>query len=86
MQENGTKFIERSIPTVIEKLQDEKLRVKWKCLENEEIHEDIFDTILFAIGMKSLPVKNRCWKVLFCYFAYLHVNMDDLWMLMYTQT
>ncbi len=52
MQEHGTKFIERSVPTAIEKLQDGRLRVEWKNLESDETHEDLFDTVMFAIGRK----------------------------------
>jgi thioredoxin reductase (NADPH) len=52
MQEHGTKFIERSVPTAIEKLQDGRLRVEWKNLESDETHEDSFDTVMFAIGRK----------------------------------
>jgi pyruvate/2-oxoglutarate dehydrogenase complex dihydrolipoamide dehydrogenase (E3) component len=55
MQENGTKFLERSVPTAIEKQQDGKLRVEWKNLENGGTQEDSFDTVMFAIGTKQLP-------------------------------
>ena len=50
MQENGTKFLERSVPTAIEKREDGKLRVEWKNLEKDEMQEDSFDTVMFAIG------------------------------------
>ena len=50
MQENGTKFIETSVPTSIKKQKDGKLSVEWKHLRSNEMHEDWFDTVLFAIG------------------------------------
>ena len=50
MQENGTKFIETSVPTSIKKQKDGKLRVEWKHLGSNEMDEDSFDTVLFAIG------------------------------------
>ena len=50
MQDNGTKFIETSVPTSMKKQQDGKLRVQWKHLESDEVQEDSFDTVLFAIG------------------------------------
>ena len=53
MRDHGTKFIERSVPTAIEKQQDGKLKVEWRNLESDETHEDSFDTVLFAIGRKS---------------------------------
>lgn len=51
MRENGTKFIERSVPTAVEKRQD-VLKVRWRNLESDETHQDYFDTVLFAIGMQ----------------------------------
>lgn len=50
MTVHGTTFIERSVPTAIEKLQDGTLSVRWRNLENGEKFEDIFDTVMFAIG------------------------------------
>lgn len=50
MKAHGTKFIEKSVPTGIEKLPDGKLTVRWKILESGEELKDVFDTVLFAIG------------------------------------
>ena len=50
MTVHGTTFIERSVPTAIEKLPDGTLSVRWRNLENGEKFEDVFDTVMFAIG------------------------------------
>ncbi|XP_028405063.1 thioredoxin reductase 2, mitochondrial-like [Dendronephthya gigantea] len=50
MQCNGTRFIEKSVPTAIEKNQDGTLQVEWKNLESGYTHRDLFDTVMFAIG------------------------------------
>ena len=53
MKANGTKFIEKSVPTKVEKLADGSLKVKWKNVENDDEYEDVFDTVMFAIGKKT---------------------------------
>lgn len=54
MKAHGTKFIEKSVPTGIEKLPDGKLTVRWKILESGEELKDVFDTVLFAIGKNNI--------------------------------
>ena len=55
MEEKGVEFKMGSKPRAVEKLEDGKLLVKWAFNDKpEEIHEDTFDTVLFAIGRYAL--------------------------------
>lgn len=51
MEEKGVKFLHKSIPKSIEKRPDNKLLVKWT---SDREYEDLFDTVLFAIGRRPL--------------------------------
>lgn len=55
MEEKGVEFKMGSKPRAVEKLDNGKLLVKWSFNDKpEEIHEDTFDTVLFAIGRYAL--------------------------------
>jgi pyruvate/2-oxoglutarate dehydrogenase complex dihydrolipoamide dehydrogenase (E3) component len=55
MEEKGIAFKMGSQPKSVEKQPDGKLLVKWTFNDKpEEIHEDTFDTVLFAIGRYAL--------------------------------
>ena len=49
MENHGVHFLERSLPSSIEKLTDGKLKVKWTVNEVTK-KEDVFDTVMFATG------------------------------------
>lgn len=48
----GTKFLWKCLPKEVTKLPDGKLKVKW-CSSDGKIQEDIFDTILVAVGRQA---------------------------------
>lgn len=52
MERHGVRFLERSLPTSIEKLADGKLRVQW-VVNGVTKKEDVFDTVLFATGRRA---------------------------------
>ena len=52
MERHGVRFLERSLPTSIEKLADGKLRVQW-LVNSVTKKEDVFDTVLFATGRRA---------------------------------
>lgn len=52
MRGEGVKFIGPSQPTKIEKLEDGRLKVYYSNLNNT-ISEEIYDTVLYAIGRKA---------------------------------
>lgn len=55
MEEKGVDFKMGSKPISVEKQADGKLLVKWAFNENpSEVHEDTFDTVLFAVGRYAL--------------------------------
>lgn len=43
----------RCIPKSVEKVDGDKLKVTWQNDKNEEFN-DVFDTVLFAIGRRAL--------------------------------
>lgn len=53
MIERGIKFLLKRIPLSVEKRSDGKLLVKYQSGDGS-IDEDVFDTVLFAIGRRSL--------------------------------
>ncbi|XP_018566419.1 thioredoxin reductase 2, mitochondrial isoform X1 [Anoplophora glabripennis] len=53
MQDKGVKFLFKCIPKSVEKLPDGKLKVTWTNEQNEAF-DDVFDTVLFAIGRRAL--------------------------------
>lgn len=53
MELKGVKFLSKCLPTSIEKLDDDRLLVRWANRDGEEF-SDIFDTVLFAIGRRAL--------------------------------
>ncbi|XP_016994729.2 thioredoxin reductase 1, mitochondrial isoform X1 [Drosophila takahashii] len=54
MEERGIPFLRKSVPLSVEKQDDGKLLVKYKNTETGEEAEDVFDTVLWAIGRKGL--------------------------------
>ncbi|XP_039497475.1 thioredoxin reductase 1, mitochondrial isoform X1 [Drosophila santomea] len=54
MEERGIPFLRKSVPLSVEKQDDGKLLVKYKNVETGEEAEDVFDTVLWAIGRKGL--------------------------------
>nr|XP_023026181.1 thioredoxin reductase 1, mitochondrial isoform X1 [Leptinotarsa decemlineata] len=53
MQDKGVKFLHKCLPKAVEKLDDGKLKVTWVNAQKEEFN-DVFDTVLFAIGRRAL--------------------------------
>ena len=53
MEETGTKFIKKCVPTKLEKPGD-KIIVTWENTETKETETGEFDTVLFAIGRYAL--------------------------------
>ncbi|XP_052850137.1 thioredoxin reductase 1, mitochondrial isoform X3 [Drosophila gunungcola] len=54
MEERGIPFLRKSVPLSVEKQDDGKLLVKYKNTETGEEAEELFDTVLWAIGRKGL--------------------------------
>lgn len=58
MEKHGVKFIRESVPSHIEETEDGKRKVIWKdAKSNEKKGEDIYDTVMLAIG-RSADTKN----------------------------
>ncbi|KAH1017673.1 hypothetical protein HUJ05_008281 [Dendroctonus ponderosae] len=53
MEDKGVKFLQKSIPKSVEKLDSGKLKVTWTNEAQQEFSDE-FDTILFAIGRRAL--------------------------------
>ncbi|XP_043281869.1 thioredoxin reductase 1, mitochondrial isoform X2 [Venturia canescens] len=53
MEQRGVHFIYQAKPKAIEKKEDGRLLVHWVDKEGE-IHQDVYDTVLFAIGRQAL--------------------------------
>lgn len=53
MQERGVNFIYQAKPKAVVKQDDGRLLVHWVDKDGQ-VHEDIYDTILFAIGRQAL--------------------------------
>lgn len=53
MQDRGINFLFRCIPRSVEKQPDGRLKVSWVNDKNEEFN-DVYDTILFAVGRRAL--------------------------------
>ncbi|CAH1100490.1 unnamed protein product [Psylliodes chrysocephalus] len=66
LEDRGVSFLKKCLPTNIEKLDDDKLKVTWKN-DSDEVFSDNFDTVLFAIGRmaktKELELENAGVKV-----------------------
>nr|AAK93067.1 GM14215p [Drosophila melanogaster] len=54
MEERGIPFLRKTVPLSVEKQDDGKLLVKYKNVETGEESEDVYDTVLWAIGRKGL--------------------------------
>ncbi|XP_075072762.1 thioredoxin reductase 2, mitochondrial isoform X2 [Mixophyes fleayi] len=50
MESYGTKFLRKSIPSRVEKLESGKLQVTWKNVDSDKEGVDIYDTVMWAIG------------------------------------
>lgn len=50
MENHGTRFLKRCVPVRIDKEDSGLLHVTWKETETGESHQEIFETVLFAIG------------------------------------
>lgn len=53
MAERGVHFVYEAKPKAIEKMEDGRLLVHWVD-KNGEVHQDVYDTVLFAIGRRAL--------------------------------
>ncbi|CAG9859606.1 unnamed protein product [Phyllotreta striolata] len=53
MRHKGVNFLHRCIPKKVDKLPDGKLNVTWQNEQKQEFN-DVFDTVLFAIGRRAL--------------------------------
>jgi len=54
MEKHNAKFIREAIPSDIVKQEDGKLKVTWiSSLNKEKLGEDLFDTVLLAIGRSA---------------------------------
>ncbi|XP_015115043.1 thioredoxin reductase 1, mitochondrial isoform X2 [Diachasma alloeum] len=53
MEQRGVHFIHQAKPKAIEKQEDGRLLVHWVD-KNGEVHQDVYDTVLFAIGRQAL--------------------------------
>lgn len=61
MEEHGTKFYNQCIPTKIEAdAPTGKLKVTYKDSHKPNECVELFDTVLYAIGMISLVPSNSC--------------------------
>ncbi|KAK0160633.1 hypothetical protein PV328_008021 [Microctonus aethiopoides] len=56
MEQRGVHFIYQAKPKAVKKQDDGRLMVHWVD-KNGEMHQDIYDTILFAIGREALTVQ-----------------------------
>ncbi|XP_020808412.1 thioredoxin reductase 1, mitochondrial isoform X3 [Drosophila serrata] len=54
MEERGIPFLRRTVPLSVEKQEDGKLLVKYQNVDNGEVGQDVYDTVLWAIGRKGL--------------------------------
>ncbi|XP_068159545.1 thioredoxin reductase 1, mitochondrial isoform X1 [Drosophila tropicalis] len=54
MEERGIPFLRKTVPLSVEKQEDGRLLVKYENKETGEVSEDVFDTVLWAIGRKGL--------------------------------
>ncbi|XP_013788867.1 thioredoxin reductase 2, mitochondrial-like [Limulus polyphemus] len=52
MAVKGTKFLWKCLPVHVEKADRSQLRVKWKTEEGKTC-DDVFDTVLFAVGRQA---------------------------------
>lgn len=53
MEQRGVHFIYQAKPKAVEKQADGRLLVHWVD-KNGEVHQDVYDTVLFAIGRQAL--------------------------------
>lgn len=53
MEQQGVHFVYQAKPKAVEKQEDGRLLVHWVD-KNGEVHQDIYDTVLFAIGRQAL--------------------------------
>lgn len=50
--EKGVKFINKTVPSAVEKTEDGRLLVRYANAEGQ-LGSDVYDTVLFAIGRKA---------------------------------
>lgn len=62
MADRGVKFLNKTLPVSITKLEDGKLKVQYRTASNEEVHEDTFDTVLMAVGRRALTAEAQVEK------------------------
>ena len=53
MKTKGVHFIHQAKPKAVEKQEDGKLLVHWVDKDGQ-VHQDVYDTVLFAIGRQAL--------------------------------
>ncbi|XP_011311994.1 thioredoxin reductase 1, mitochondrial isoform X2 [Fopius arisanus] len=53
MEQRGVHFVHQAKPKALEKQEDGRLLVHWVD-KNGEVHQDVYDTVLFAIGRQAL--------------------------------
>nr|XP_017034783.1 thioredoxin reductase 1, mitochondrial isoform X2 [Drosophila kikkawai] len=54
MEERGIPFLRKTVPLSVEKQDDGKLLVKYQNVETGEEGQELYDTVLWAIGRKGL--------------------------------
>jgi thioredoxin reductase (NADPH) len=59
MKNKGVKFLNRCIPSSLEKSKNGKILVRWEAAQNSEKDSsgsghEVFDTVLFAVGRRAV--------------------------------
>ncbi|KAH8248020.1 hypothetical protein KR038_000750 [Drosophila bunnanda] len=54
MEERGIPFLRKTVPLSVEKQDDGKLLVKYQNVDTGEVGQELYDTVLWAIGRKGL--------------------------------
>lgn len=57
MAERGVKFLHKCIPLSVEKQADNRLLVRWKKVTDNTEDQDVYDTVLFAVGRRALTTE-----------------------------
>ncbi|XP_049830345.1 thioredoxin reductase 2, mitochondrial isoform X1 [Schistocerca gregaria] len=57
MAERGVKFLHKCVPLSVEKQADNRLLVRWKSVTDSTEDQDVYDTVLFAVGRRALTTE-----------------------------
>ncbi|XP_050309805.1 thioredoxin reductase 1, mitochondrial-like [Anthonomus grandis grandis] len=63
MASKGVKFLQKSVPKSIKKLNSGELKLEWFNNCNKQVFSDTFDTVMFALGRKALTKELNLDKV-----------------------